>query len=62
MTNKSQLNVKVVSIAMNVLWTAVASFAILNFAPITDGLRVDNDAEIEGLDLTQHGESDYHKN
>ena len=48
------------SILITVIWTAVASFIILKIAAVASGLRVNDDAELEGLDLSQHGERGYH--
>ena len=57
----SQLSVQAMAIVVTVLWTAVASYVILKIAGmVTGGIRVDEMAEIEGLDLTQHGERGYH--
>ena len=57
----SQLMVQFGSVAITVIWTAVASFVILRVIGATsDGLRVDAEDEIEGLDITQHGEYGYH--
>ena len=61
-TIKSQLTIQVVHIAITVLKTAVAGYAILQFVAMGSSLRVDNDAETEGLDLTQHGAGGYHNN
>ena len=59
-TISSQLGVQAASVGITVLWTAIASYIILRFAALCGGLRVENDAETEGLDLTQHGERGYH--
>ena len=56
----SQLIVQAKSILITVIWTAVASFIILKIAAVAGGLRVNDDAELEGLDLSQHGERGYH--
>lgn len=56
----SQLFVQAKSILITVVWTAVASFVILKIAALVGGLRVDDEAELEGLDLSQHGERGYH--
>ena len=40
-----------------IAWTAVASFVILMICKYTTGLRVDDEQEIEGLDMSQHGEA-----
>ncbi len=59
-TISSQLGVQAASIGITVLWTAIASYIIFKIAAVCGGLRVDSDAETEGLDLTQHGERGYH--
>ncbi len=40
-------------------WTAVATFVILQVIRIIVGLRVDEQQEVEGLDITQHEETGY---
>ena len=60
MTVGGQLFVQAKSIFITVIWTAVASFIILKIAAVAGGLRVNDDAELEGLDLSQHGERGYH--
>ena len=55
-----QLLVQTKSILITVIWTAVASFIILKIAAVAGGLRVNDDSELEGLDLSQHGERGYH--
>ena len=60
MTVGGQLFVQAKSILITVIWTAVASFIILKIAAVAGGLRVNDDAELEGLDLSQHGERGYH--
>ena len=62
MTVGSQFMVQAQSVVITVLWTAVASYIILKLAAMFGGLRVDEDAELEGLDLSQHGERGYHSN
>jgi len=62
MTITGQLSVQAISVIITVLWTAIASFIILKLISVTIGLRVDEQVEIEGLDLSQHGERGYHSN
>jgi len=38
-------------------WSAVGTFVVLMICKYTVGLRVEKEAEIEGLDYSQHGES-----
>ncbi|TAJ63039.1 ammonium transporter [Brevundimonas sp.] len=40
-----------------IAWSAIGTFAILMICKFTTGLRVPKEAEIEGLDYTQHGET-----
>ena len=56
----SQFMVQAKSVVITVIWTAVASYIILKIAAMFGGLRVDEEAELEGLDLSQHGERGYH--
>ena len=62
MTVGSQFMVEAKSVLITVIWTAVASYIILKIAAMFGGLRVDEDDEQEGLDLSQHGERGYHSN
>src|SRR5690606_28538004 len=40
-----------------VVWCAVATFVILMICKFATGLRVSEEGEVEGLDLSQHGEA-----
>jgi Amt family ammonium transporter len=59
-TAGSQFMVQLSSVAITVLWTGTASYVILKVIGAVIGLRVDQQDEIEGLDLSQHGERGYH--
>ena len=60
-TVMSQFGVQAMSVIITVIWTAIASYIILKVAgALTGGIRVDEQDEIEGLDLSQHGERGYH--
>ena len=59
-TAGSQFMVQLSSVAITILWTGIASYAILKIISAVIGLRVDQQDEIEGLDLSQHGERGYH--
>ena len=59
-TAGSQFMVQLSSVAITVLWTGIGSYVILRFIGALIGLRVDQQDEIEGLDLSQHGERGYH--
>jgi ammonium transporter, Amt family len=54
--NPGQILVQVQGILVAGAYCAVATFAILMAIKYTIGLRVTKDEEMEGLDLTQHGE------
>jgi Amt family ammonium transporter len=57
----SQFGVQAAAVIVTVLWTAIASYVIFKVAgALTGGIRVDEQDEIEGLDLSQHGERGYH--
>jgi Amt family ammonium transporter len=42
-----------------VAWSAVVAFVAYKIVDATLGLRVPEDKEREGLDVTEHGESAY---
>ena len=60
MSIASQFGVQVVCVAITVIWTAIASYAIVKIAGVFGGLRVSEENEVEGLDISQHGERGYH--
>lgn len=47
------------SIAVTIVWSGVLSFIILKIVDATVGLRVEEDEERMGLDLSQHNERGY---
>jgi Amt family ammonium transporter len=42
------------------VWSAVVSFVAYKIVDVIVGLRVPEDEEREGLDITSHGEQAYH--
>ena len=60
MSIASQFGIQAICVAITVIWTAIASYAILKIAGVFGGLRVSEEQEVEGLDLSQHGERGYH--
>jgi Amt family ammonium transporter len=48
-----------VAVATTWVFAAVAAFVLLKLIDLTIGLRVTQDEEIRGLDITQHGEEGY---
>jgi Amt family ammonium transporter len=56
----SQLWIQIEGVLITIVWSAVVSFIAFKLVDMTIGLRVDNDTERQGLDLTTHGEQAYH--
>jgi len=54
--NPSQILTQIEGILVTGLYCAAATFVILKLVDYTIGLRVTKEEEMEGLDLTQHGE------
>lgn len=52
----SQVFIQLEGILATLAWSAVATFVILKVIDLVIGLRVDKDAEVEGLDINLHGE------
>ncbi|WP_455555476.1 ammonium transporter [Comamonas sp.] len=57
----AQVWVQFKSVIITIVWCAVVSFICFKVADILVGLRVSEDAEREGLDITSHGESAYNR-
>src|SRR5450830_328279 len=55
-----QVKVQAIAVGTTVLWSAVVSVIAFKLVDIVIGLRVPEDEEREGLDITSHGESAYH--
>jgi Amt family ammonium transporter len=54
-----QLIIQLKGIAIIGLWTAVASWVILRIVGLVTDLRVSEEEEYEGLDVTEHEERSY---
>ena len=59
MTIGKQVWAQFLSIVVTVVWSGVLSFIILKIVDATVGLRVEEDEERMGLDLSQHNERGY---
>lgn len=59
MTIASQTWAQTLSVLFTILYTGVLSWIILKLIDVTIGLRVSEEEETEGLDLSQHGERGY---
>ena len=54
-----QLGVQFLGVAATVIWCAIVSWFLLKLLDMSLGLRVEEDQEAQGLDLTEHGETSY---
>jgi Amt family ammonium transporter len=57
--NVNQFINQVISVFAAGAWALVGSFVLLKIVDALLGLRVSEDDEIKGLDLSQHGEEGY---
>jgi ammonium transporter, Amt family len=55
--NSGQVLTQLYGIAVTAVWSGVATFVILKVIALIVPLRVSQQSEIEGLDVTQHGEA-----
>ena len=58
-TMGQQLWIQTQGILAVLVWTIIATFVILQIVKVLVGLRVDDQQETEGLDITQHEEAGY---
>ena len=58
--NAHQIVNQLVGVAISWLLAIVGTLAILKLVDMTIGLRVSEEAEVQGLDLSQHGEEGYY--
>jgi Amt family ammonium transporter len=56
-----QLLVQLEGIVITIIWSGVVAYLSFKVADLMCGLRVSEDMEREGLDITSHGESAYHR-
>ncbi|MDO9024684.1 ammonium transporter [Zwartia sp.] len=56
-----QLLVQLEGIVITIIWSGIVAFVAFKIADMMCGLRVTEDMEREGLDITTHGESAYHR-
>jgi len=48
------------SVLITIVWSGVVSLIAYKIVDMTIGLRVNEEDEREGLDITAHGETAYH--
>jgi Amt family ammonium transporter len=58
-TIPEQLVAQGIGVGATIVYTVVVSFIILKVIDALIGLRVDEDSETEGLDVSQHDERGY---
>ena len=56
----SQVWIQLKAVLITVVWSGVVSFVAYKVVDLTIGLRVSEEDEREGLDITSHGETAYH--
>jgi Amt family ammonium transporter len=56
----NQVIVQATGVGVTLVWSGVVAFICYKIVDIFIGLRVPEDEEREGLDITSHGESAYH--
>ena len=55
-----QVTTQATAVGVTILWSGVVSFVAYKLVDVLIGLRVPEDEEREGLDITSHGETAYH--
>ena len=48
------------AVGVTIIWSAVVAYVAFKLVDLAIGLRVTEEQEREGLDLTSHGERAYH--
>ena len=57
----AQVWIQLKAVLLTVVWSGVVSLIAYKIVDLVIGLRVSEDEEREGLDITSHGETAYHK-
>jgi Amt family ammonium transporter len=55
-----QVLTQLTAVGITIVWSAVVAFIAYKLVDLVIGLRVPEEEEREGLDITSHGESAYH--
>jgi Amt family ammonium transporter len=55
----AQLWIQAKAVGVTIIWTAVVAFIAFKIVDMLVGLRVTEEEEREGLDISSHGESAY---
>jgi Amt family ammonium transporter len=57
----SQVWIQAKAVLITIVWSGVVSFIAYKIVDLTIGLRVTEEDEREGLDITSHGETAYNR-
>jgi Amt family ammonium transporter len=57
----SQLLIQAEGVVITIVWSSVVAFIAYKIVDLIMGLRVSEEAEREGLDITSHGETAYNR-
>ncbi|SCX74396.1 ammonium transporter, Amt family [Variovorax sp. EL159] len=57
----AQVWIQIKSVALTIVWSGVVAFIAYKIADLTIGLRVSEEEEREGLDISSHGETAYNR-
>jgi ammonium transporter, Amt family len=57
----TQVWIQLKAVLVTVVWSAVVAFVAFKIVDLTIGLRVSEEEEREGLDISSHGETAYSK-
>jgi len=58
--NPHQFVIQLISVAIVIAFVMLSSVVLLKVTDLLVGLRLEHEAEVDGLDLSEHGESGYH--
>ena len=56
---KDQVLIQLKTVIFTLLWSGIGSAILYKFVDLTIGLRATKQAELEGLDVSDHGERAY---
>jgi Amt family ammonium transporter len=56
-----QLWIQAQAVGVTIIWSAVVAFIAFKLVDMVIGLRVTEEEEREGLDISSHGETAYHR-
>ena len=54
-----QVGIQAIGVVATIAWCAIATFVLLKIVGMMVELRVDDDSETQGLDLSEHDERGY---